>query len=129
MIEKTKGIFLRSFKYSDSSVIAHIYTEKFGRQSFIIRGIHSKKSQSNRTTVSSNFRKFTKGILFTTDVSARGVDYPNVTRKLSGVGYIHHSGELTQKTNLTSSHLLSSLMNLQTLVGIISSRVKIMMQY
>ncbi|MBK5202892.1 MAG: DNA repair protein RecO [Prolixibacteraceae bacterium] len=46
MIEKTKGIFLRSFKYSDSSVIAHIYTEKFGRQSFIIRGIHSKKSNT-----------------------------------------------------------------------------------
>jgi len=46
MIEKTKGIFLRSFKYSDSSVIAHIYTEKFGRQSFIIRGIHSKNSKT-----------------------------------------------------------------------------------
>jgi len=46
MIEKTKGIFLRSYKYSDSSVIAHIYTEKFGRQSFIIRGIHSKKSKT-----------------------------------------------------------------------------------
>jgi len=46
MIEKTKGIFLRSFKYSDSSIIAQIYTEKFGRQSFIIRGIHSKKSKT-----------------------------------------------------------------------------------
>lgn len=53
-----------------------------------------------------------------------------IESKLSGIGYIHHSGELTQKTNLTSFfHLLSSLMNLQTLVGIISSRVKIMMQY
>ena len=41
--------------------------------------IHSKKSQSNRTTVSSSFRKFTKGILFTTDVSARGIDYPDVS--------------------------------------------------
>lgn len=41
--------------------------------------IHSKKSQSNRTFTSDKFRKWKKGILFTTDVSARGVDYPNVT--------------------------------------------------
>ena len=60
--------------------------------------IHSKKTQGNRTKVSTNFRKFKKGILFTTDVSARGVDYPNVTHVVqygsadSRETYIHRLG-------------------------------------
>ena len=60
--------------------------------------IHSKKTQANGTKVSSNFRKFTKGILFTTDVSARGVDYPNVSHVIqygsaeNRETYIHRLG-------------------------------------
>ena len=60
--------------------------------------IHSKKTQGNRTKVSENFRKFKRGILFTTDVSARGVDYPNVTHVIqygsadSRETYIHRLG-------------------------------------
>lgn len=42
--------------------------------------IHSKKSQSYRNNASSTFRSATKGVLFTSDVSARGVDYPDVTQ-------------------------------------------------
>ena len=34
--------------------------------------LHSKKSQSNRNKVSDQFRKTKRGILFTSDVSARG---------------------------------------------------------
>jgi len=44
MLEKTKAIFLKQTKFSDSQVIAEIYTEKFGKQAFIIR--HSKKNKS-----------------------------------------------------------------------------------
>ncbi|MBL7972549.1 MAG: DNA repair protein RecO [Prolixibacteraceae bacterium] len=44
MIEKTRGIFLHAVKYSETSLIASIYTEAYGRQSFIINGIHSRKS-------------------------------------------------------------------------------------
>jgi len=44
LIEKTQGIFLHQVKYSDSSVIASIYTENFGRQSYIISGVHSKNA-------------------------------------------------------------------------------------
>lgn len=44
MIEKTRGIFLHAVKYSETSLIATIYTEMFGRQSFIINGIHGKNS-------------------------------------------------------------------------------------
>ena len=44
MIEKTRGIFLHAVKYSETSLIASIYTESYGRQSFIINGVHSKNS-------------------------------------------------------------------------------------
>ncbi|XWS46206.1 hypothetical protein CRYUN_Cryun14cG0044800 [Craigia yunnanensis] len=44
-----------------------------------VREIHSRKSQSYRTKVSDEFRKSKGLILVTSDVSARGVDYPDVT--------------------------------------------------
>ncbi|MDD2305096.1 MAG: DNA repair protein RecO [Prolixibacteraceae bacterium] len=44
MIEKTRGIFLHAVKYSETSLIACIYTEHYGRQSFIINGVHGKNS-------------------------------------------------------------------------------------
>ncbi len=44
MLEKTRGIFLHYINYTDSSVIARVYTEKFGQQSYIISGVRSKKS-------------------------------------------------------------------------------------
>lgn len=46
MLVKTSGIVLHQIKYTDSSIIAHIYTELGGRQSFIIQGIRSKSSGS-----------------------------------------------------------------------------------
>ena len=45
MLHNTPGIVLHQVKYSESSVIAKIYTELFGLQSYMIRGIHSKKSK------------------------------------------------------------------------------------
>jgi DNA repair protein RecO (recombination protein O) len=44
VLEKTRGIFLHSVKYSETSIIAVIYTESFGRQSFMVNGARSKKS-------------------------------------------------------------------------------------
>ena len=41
--------------------------------------IHSRKSQSHRTKVSDQVRKNTRVILFSSDVSGRGLDYPNIT--------------------------------------------------
>ncbi|GMH65509.1 hypothetical protein TL16_g04217 [Triparma laevis f. inornata] len=41
--------------------------------------MHSRKSQPHRAHVSHKFKTETDQILFTSDVSARGVDYPNVT--------------------------------------------------
>jgi ATP-dependent RNA helicase MSS116, mitochondrial len=41
--------------------------------------IHSRKSQPARTRISEEFRAAKRAILFSSDVSARGVDYPDVT--------------------------------------------------
>ena len=46
MLYTSKGIVIHHFKYNDKSVIAKIYTEKHGLQSFIINGVRSKKSKN-----------------------------------------------------------------------------------
>lgn len=61
--------------------------------------IHSKKTMGGRTTASNGFRRSQRAsILVTSDVSARGVDYPGVTRVIQ-VGlpakpeqYVHRVG-------------------------------------
>ena len=60
--------------------------------------IHSRKSQSYRTKVASTFRAAKEGILLSSDVSARGMDYPDVTAVVqvglpsSREQYIHRLG-------------------------------------
>jgi DNA repair protein RecO (recombination protein O) len=44
MLEKTKGIILSQIKYTDSGIVARMYTQKFGRQSFLVRGMRKKKT-------------------------------------------------------------------------------------
>lgn len=44
MLYKTRGIVLHSVKYGDTSCIAHIYTEMFGRQAYMVKGAYSKKA-------------------------------------------------------------------------------------
>ncbi len=46
MLSTTKGIVLNHIKYSESSVIAKIYTENYGLQSYIIKGIRKSKSKT-----------------------------------------------------------------------------------
>jgi len=45
VLEKTEGIVLRHFKYSETSVITEILTQKNGKQSFIANGVRKKKSK------------------------------------------------------------------------------------
>ena len=60
--------------------------------------IHSRKSQSYRQKVSGQFRSAKKAILVSSDVSARGVDYPDVSMVLqlgppaSVEQYVHRVG-------------------------------------
>ena len=44
MLHHTRGIVFHQIKYSETSIIAKIYTELFGLQSYLIRGIRSKRS-------------------------------------------------------------------------------------
>ncbi|MBS1598198.1 MAG: DNA repair protein RecO [Bacteroidetes bacterium] len=48
MIEKTKGIVLRTVKYGETSVIVAVFTELFGLQSYLVNGVRtsSKKGAS-----------------------------------------------------------------------------------
>ena len=45
MLHQTKGIVFHSIKYSETSVIVKIYTELFGIQSYLFKGIRSSKSK------------------------------------------------------------------------------------
>ncbi|KAF9970041.1 hypothetical protein BGZ73_007359 [Actinomortierella ambigua] len=66
--------------------------------SYRVFSLHSKKSQEARTRTSDRFRKSNGGVLFTSDVSARGVDYPDVSLVIqvgipsSKEQYIHRLG-------------------------------------
>lgn len=46
MVHATKGIVLRTVKYGDTSIITSVYTELFGIQNYIVKGVR----QSTRTS-------------------------------------------------------------------------------
>lgn len=46
MLYKTKGVALSYIKYKESSIIAKIYTETFGMQSYIVNSIRSKNAKT-----------------------------------------------------------------------------------
>jgi DNA repair protein RecO (recombination protein O) len=48
MLHKTKGVALSYIRYRESSIIAKIYTEVFGIQSYIVNGVRSSSSKTNR---------------------------------------------------------------------------------
>ncbi|HEV7349400.1 DNA repair protein RecO [Telluribacter sp.] len=48
MLHKTRGIALSYIRYRETSIIAKIYTEAFGIQSYIVNSVRSSRSKSNR---------------------------------------------------------------------------------
>lgn len=46
MTQSTRGIVLRYYPYSESSIIVKIFTENFGLQSYIVKGIRARKSKT-----------------------------------------------------------------------------------
>ncbi|XP_027335948.1 DEAD-box ATP-dependent RNA helicase 31-like [Abrus precatorius] len=65
--------------FCTTAMFTRLVSELLGELNLNVREIHSKKPQSYRTRVSEEFRKSKGLILVTSDVSARGVDYPDVT--------------------------------------------------
>lgn len=49
MLEKTRGIVLKSVKYGESSLITHVFTELYGLQSYMVKGIRGSKKQQSRS--------------------------------------------------------------------------------
>jgi len=45
MILQTKGIVFQSVKYGDTSLVVKIFTEKLGLQSYMVKGVRSKKAK------------------------------------------------------------------------------------
>jgi ATP-dependent RNA helicase MSS116 len=85
--------------------IVQTCSEIFTRMGVPNYQIHSKLSQASRSKVSADFRMSRSSILFTTDVSARGVDYPGVTLVIqlgaptSRDQYIHRIGRTGRAGN------------------------------
>ncbi|CAD0095249.1 unnamed protein product [Aureobasidium mustum] len=81
--------------------------------------IHSRLSQAQRTRASDNFRKCTSGILVSSDVTARGMDFPNVTHVIQ-VGmprdretYIHRIGRTARAGKEGQGWLISPMIEAQ----------------
>lgn len=45
MLHKTKGIVLKTTNFAETSVVAKIYTQKFGLQSYLINGVKKPKAK------------------------------------------------------------------------------------
>lgn len=45
MLDKTEGIVLKTIKYSETSIICKIFTQKHGLLSFMVKGIRSSKNK------------------------------------------------------------------------------------
>jgi ATP-dependent RNA helicase MSS116 len=73
--------------------------------------IHSRKSQGHRTKAADQFRDAKSGVMMSSDVSARGLDYPDVTLVIqvglpsSREQYIHRLGR-TARAGKTGEGLL-----------------------
>lgn len=46
MLQKIKGIVLHSIKYQDNGLVVYLYTNKYGRQTYIAKGVRNAKSKN-----------------------------------------------------------------------------------
>ena len=51
MTHKTKGIVLRTVKYGETSVIVSVYTELFGIQSYLVKGVRQASKKSSGKSI------------------------------------------------------------------------------
>ena len=50
MIRKTRGIVLHTTRYGESSLVVHCYTEQYGRQTYMLKGVR-KSRRTNRSNL------------------------------------------------------------------------------
>uniref|UniRef100_A0ACD6A0Y1 Uncharacterized protein n=1 Tax=Avena sativa TaxID=4498 RepID=A0ACD6A0Y1_AVESA len=98
--------------FCTTAKVTSLVAELLSELKLNVREIHSRKPQSYRTRISKEFKESKGIILVSSDVSARGVDYPNVTLVVQlGVPsdreqYIHRLGRTGRKGNEGSGVLL-----------------------
>jgi DNA repair protein RecO (recombination protein O) len=51
MLHTTRGIVLRTIKYGDTSLICHVFTELFGLQTYMVKGVRSSKKSSTKANL------------------------------------------------------------------------------
>jgi len=44
MLSKTRGIAIHQIKYSETSIVAYVYTEQYGRQAYLVKGARGKNA-------------------------------------------------------------------------------------
>ena len=42
---KARGVVLHTIKYGDSSMVAYLFTDLFGRMNYMIQGVHSSRGR------------------------------------------------------------------------------------
>jgi len=92
--------------------LTQLFAELFNSLGIKVLEMHSRKSQPQRTRVAEEFREGSRCAMFTSDVSARGMDYPDVTSVVQ-VGlpsdraqYIHRLGRTARAGKAGGGHLL-----------------------
>ena len=48
---KARGVVLHTVKYGDSGLVAYLYTDLHGRQTYLIQGVRSSKSKGNKAAL------------------------------------------------------------------------------
>lgn len=93
---------------------AEVFNNLDGRLSAKVGEIHSRKSQGARKRASELFRQKSRQIMFTSDVSARGMDYPDITLVVqvglpqSKAQYVHRLGRTARAGKCGEGILLLS---------------------
>ena len=48
---KARGVVLHTIKYGDSSMVAYLFTDLFGRMNYMIQGVHSSRGRGNKAAL------------------------------------------------------------------------------
>ena len=76
-------------------------SELFNAMGIPVLEMHSRKTQPQRTATSAKFREQHRVIMFTSDVTARGMDYPDVSRVVQ-VGLPSDKAQYTHRLGRTA---------------------------
>lgn len=71
--------FIQVIVFCTTAMVTSLMFLLYQEMKVNVREIHSRKPQIYRTRVSEEFRESKRLVLITSDVSARGINYPDVT--------------------------------------------------